>query len=372
MIRYRLLDTVSRPVLFRLDPERAHEWAIKALKTLAKVPLPRARADDPRLAVRAFGLDFPNPLGLAAGFDKNGEVVDPMLRLGFGFTEVGTITPLPQAGQSRPRLFRLTRDEAVINRLGFPSLGHAAVHARLTLRTRRPGIVGINLGANKDGADLPADYVRGIEVFADAADYFAINVSSPNTPRLRDLQRSDALDDLLARVLAARDEQIEWFGRKPVLLKIAPDLTLAELDEIVDCARARKIDGLIVSNTTISRSATLRDPAATEPGGLSGRPLFALSTQTLAAAYLRVENQFPLIGVGGIDSAETALAKIEAGASLVQLYTSFVFRGLALADEIKRGLVRLLAQHSYPRLTDATGVAAADWASGKLNAANFR
>lgn len=372
LMRYRLLDTFARPVLFLLDPEDAHEWAIRALEVLQKFPRLPAPPDDPRLAIRAFGLDFPNPLGLAAGFDKNGEVVDYILGLGFGFTEVGTITPRQQAGNPPPRLFRLDRDQAAINRLGFCGAGHAAVHARFKKRAQRPGIVGINLGANNDSGDLPADYVRGIEVFADVADYFAINVSSPNTPGLRDLQRADVLDDLLARVLAARDIATERFGRKPVLLKIAPDLTLAELDDIVECARSRKIDGLIVSNTTISRPATLRDPSANEQGGLSGRPLFSLSTRMLAAAYLRTENQFPLIGVGGVDSAETAFAKIEAGASLVQLCTSFVFKGLALADEIKRGLVRLLAQNSYPRLADATGAGAADWASGKLSADNFR
>ncbi|MGH6843867.1 MAG: quinone-dependent dihydroorotate dehydrogenase [Methylocella sp.] len=371
-MRYRLFDTLARPLLFRLDPEHAHEWAIRALKVLQTLPRLPATPDDPRLAVCAFGLDFPNPLGLAAGFDKNGEVVDALLRPGFGFAEVGTITPRPQAGQSRPRLYRLTRDQAVINRLGFPSQGHATVHARLALRAQKPGIVGINLGANKDSNDRPADYARGIEAFADVANYFTINVSSPNTPGLRDLQRADALDDLLAGVLGLRDIATERFGRKPVLLKIAPDLTLAELDAIIKCARSRKIDGLIVSNTTVSRPAALRDSSANELGGLSGRPLFSLSTRMLAQAYLRTENQFPLIGVGGVDSAKTALAKIEAGASLVQLYTSFVFKGLALADEIKRGLVRLLAQNSYPRLADATGAAAADWASGKLNVDNFR
>ena len=366
------LDALARPVLFRLDPEDAHEWAIRAFKVLQTLPRLPGPPDDPRLAVCVFGLDFPNPLGLAAGFDKNGEVVDAILRLGFGFTEVGTITPLAQAGSPRPRLFRLDRDQGAINRLGFPSQGHAAVHARLALRATRPCILGINLGANRDSGGLPADYVRGIEVFADVADYFAINVSSPNTLGLRDLQKPGALDDLLTRVLAARDERAERFGRKPVLLKIAPDLTLTELDEIVKCARSRKIDGLIVSNTTVTRPASLLDPSTIEPGGLSGRPLFALSTCMLAQAYLRTEKQFPLIGVGGVDSAETALAKIEAGASLVQLYTSFVFKGLALADDIKRGLVRLLAQNAYPRLADATGAAAADWASGKLNADNFR
>jgi dihydroorotate dehydrogenase len=371
-MRYRLLDTFARPVLFLLDPEDAHEWAIRALEVLQKFPRLPVPPDDRRLAVFAFGLDFPNPLGLAAGFDKNGEVIDAILRLGFGFTEVGTITPLAQAGNPRPRLFRLDRDQAAINRLGFCGDGHADVHARLTKRPQWPGTVGINIGANADSSDRPADYVRGVEAFADVAGYFTINVSSPNTPGLLDLQKSSALDDLLVRVLDARDIAAERFGRKPVLLKIAPDLALRELDEIIGCARARKIDGLIVSNTTISRPATLRDPSANEQGGLSGRPLFALSTRILAQAYLRVENQFPLIGVGGVDSAETAFAKIEAGASLVQLCTSFVFKGLALADEIKRGLVRLLAQNSYPRLADATGVAAADWASGKLDADNFR
>ncbi len=366
------LDALARPILFALDPEAAHQLAIQALKVLQKLPRLPAPPDDIRLAVSAFGLDFPNPLGLAAGFDKNGEAVDPILRLGFGFTEVGTITPLAQEGQSRPRLLRLDRDQAAINHLGFPSEGHAVVHARLALRTRRHGIAGINLGANRDSEYPPADYVQGIAAFADIAAYFTINVSSPNTPGLRDLQKFSALDDLLARVLDARDIAQERFGRKPVLLKIAPDLTLTELDEIIKCARSRKIDGLIVSNTTVSRPATLRDPLASEPGGLSGRPLFSLSTRMLAAAYVRAENQFPLIGVGGVDSAETAFAKIEAGASLVQLCTSFVFKGLALVDEIKRGLVRLLAQNSYPRLADATGIAAADWASGKLSADKLR
>jgi dihydroorotate dehydrogenase len=372
LMRYRLLDTFARPVLFRLDPEDAHEWAIRALKVLQTLPRLPAPPDDQRLAVSGFGLDFPNPLGLAAGFDKNGEVVEAILRLGFGFTEVGTITPLEQSGNPRPRLFRLDRDQAAINRLGFCGDGHADVHVRLARRAQRPGAVGINIGSNADSYDRPADYVRGVEAFADIADYFTINVSSPNTPGLLDLQKSSVLDDLLARVLDARDIAAERFGRKPVLLKIAPDLALAELDAIINCARARKIDGLIVSNTTISRPASLRDPSAIEPGGLSGRPLFSLSTRVLAQAYLRVENQFPLIGVGGVDSAETALAKIEAGASLVQLYTSFVFKGLVLAGDIKCGLVRLLAQNSYPRLADATGAAAADWASGKLNADNFR
>ncbi len=366
----RLFAALARPLLFRLDPERAHELAIWALRTL---PSPPAGPDDPRLAVSAFGLEFPNPVGLAAGFDKNGEIVDAILRLGFGFAEVGTITPLPQGGNPRPRLFRLARDQAVINRFGFNSQGHAAVCARLAARGRRPGLVGVNIGANKESPDRAADYVRGIKAFADVADYFTINISSPNTPGLRDFQQADALDDLLARVLGARDAAGERFGRKPVLVKIAPDLSLQELDAIVKCARARRIDGLIVSNTTVARVSTLIEmELAREAGGLSGRPLFEPSTRLLAAAYQRVENQFPLIGVGGIDSAEAALAKIEAGASLMQLYSALVFKGPFLAAEIKRGLLRLIAQKSYPRLADAIGVAASDWAGGKAAADNFR
>jgi dihydroorotate dehydrogenase len=352
-------------LLFRLDPETAHGLAIK---TLARLPLASRAPDAPRLAVKAFGLDFPNPLGLAAGFDKNGEAVDAVLSLGFGFTEAGTITPLPQPGNPRPRLFRLVRDEGVINRFGFNSEGCAAVAARLARRqasgARTSGILGINIGANKDSADRAADYVRGVAAFAGLADYFTINVSSPNTPGLRDLQRTDALDDLLARVIAARDAEIERFGRKPVLLKIAPDLSLEELDSVVARGRARKIDGLIVSNTTLARPSFLSDGAlAQEQGGLSGRPLFALSTRMLAAAWLRVDNQFPLIGAGGIDSAARALAKIEAGASLVQLYSALVFKGFGLPAAIKRGLVEALDRGAYPSLAKAVGARAGDFAA---------
>lgn len=357
--------------MFRLDPETAHKATIKAL---AGLPLSVfAEPDDPRLAVKAFGLDFPNPLGLAAGFDKNGEAPDAVLALGFGFTEVGTITPLPQPGNPRPRLFRLLRDEAVINRFGFNSEGAAAVGRRLERRkgaaALKSGIIGINIGANKDSADRAADYVRGIAALAEFADYFTINVSSPNTPGLRNLQESDALDDLLARVIAARDEKTEILGRKPVLLKIAPDLSLAELDAIVARARARGVDGLIISNTTLSRPATLLDAqTGKQLGGLSGRPLFALSTHMLAAAYLRVEGQFPLIGAGGVDSAARALAKIEAGASLVQFYSALVYKGLGLPAAIKRGLAAALERNAYPDLAAAVGVSAKDWAAGKIEA----
>jgi dihydroorotate dehydrogenase len=303
---------------------------------------------------------------MAAGYDKGGEAADGLLNLGFGFVETGTITPLPQPGNPRPRLFRLTADEAVINRLGFNSEGLRPPHARLLARKGRGGIVGVNVGANKESSDRAADYVRGVLAFADVASYFTVNISSPNTPGLRDLQQAAALDDLLARVLEARDAAAERHGRKPVLLKIAPDLTLHDLDDIVRVSRARKIDGMIVSNTTITRPKTLRDTGlAGETGGLSGRPLFDLSTQMLAQTYLRVEGRFPLVGVGGIDSAETAFAKIEAGATLLQLYSALVFKGPGLVREILRGLAERTMREDSARLCDATGRAASDWASGK-------
>ncbi len=354
----------ARPLLFRLDPETAHHLTIKALHI---APLAAPAQDDPRLAIEAFGLSFRNPLGLAAGFDKNAQVPERMARLGFGFVEIGTVTPRPQAGNPRPRLFRLVEDEAAINRFGFNNEGHASVHQRLAAHPCTAVPLGINLGANKDTEDRAGDYVQGIEHFADVASYFTINVSSPNTPGLRDLQGAQALDGLLARVLAARDDAAQRHGRKPVLLKIAPDLTLQELDAIVSTARQKKIDGLIVSNTTVTRPPSLRGRAQSETGGLSGKPLFDLSTRMLAETYLRVEGQFPLIGAGGVDSAETAFAKIEAGAALVQLYTALVFHGPALIGKIKRGLLRILAEKNYPRLADAIGTGAADWAAGKAS-----
>lgn len=328
---------LATPLLRLLDAESAHRATIAALKLL---PARAPTQDDPRLAVSAFGLDFPNPIGLAAGFDKNAEVPDAMLGFGFGFVEVGTLTPRAQPGNPRPRAFRLIEDRAVINRYGFNNKGHAAAVALLSKRPRK-GVVGVNIGANKDAADRVADYVAGVRAFTDVASYFTINVSSPNTPGLRDLQEPEALSDLLARVIEARDAASI---RRPVLLKIAPDLTLAQLDGIVRVARQRKIDGMIVSNTSISRPASLRSPLAKESGGLSGAPLFDLSTRMLAQAYLRVERQFPLIGVGGIDSAERALAKLEAGATLVQLYSALVYEGPGLITRIKRGLIETLAR----------------------------
>jgi dihydroorotate dehydrogenase len=353
-----LLSRLARPALLALEPERAHRAAIRALSLLPPLPAP---ANDPRLKVAAFGLSFANPVGMAAGFDKDAEVPDALLRLGFGFTEAGTLTPQPQSGNPRPRVFRLPGNSGLINRLGFNNAGHAAALTRLQKRARR-GVVGVNIGANKDSADRAADYVAGIGAFAAVADYFTVNVSSPNTPGLRDLQQAAQLDDLLARVLAARDEAAR--GRNlPVLLKIAPDVTLASLDDIVRVARARRVDGMIVSNTTISRPAGLHNTAAcAETGGLSGAPLFQLSTQVLAQTYLRVEKQFPLIGVGGIASGADAAAKIAAGASLIQLYTALVYKGLALVGEIKRGLLQEVERRNLASVAGLTGRDAGDWA----------
>jgi dihydroorotate dehydrogenase len=347
-----LLDRLARPLLRALDPEDAHALVMRAL------PLAPAWAapDPPALAVEAFGLKFPNPLGVAAGLDKDGLVFAPLLRLGFGFAEVGTVTPRPQLGNPRPRLFRLEADEAVINRLGFNNEGFDALRRRLG--GRGAGIVGVNLGANKDTRDRAADYVAGIEAFAGLASYCTINVSSPNTPGLRDLQQRSALDALLARVMEAR-ERSAASRRMPVLLKIAPDLALPDLDDVVAVARARQVDGMIVSNTTISRPKHLHAAAAVEAGGLSGRPLFALATRMLAETYVRVDRAFPLIGVGGVDSGAAALAKIKAGATLVQLYTALVFRGLGLIGEIKDELTRLLRRDAYENVLAAVGADAA-------------
>jgi len=303
-----LFDRLARPLLHALDPEDAHGLAIKMLKF---VPLPPASRDDKRLATRVFGLNFPNPVGLAAGFDKNADVPDALLRLGFGFVEVGTITPLPQAGNPRPRLFRLDADRGVINRLGFNSQGADAVLRRLAARAAPSlpspasgggwggGIVGINVGANKDSPDRVADYVLLIERFASVASYVTVNISSPNTPGLRNMQQAAVLDDLLARVVDARERVAPNAGPTPVLLKIAPDLSLGDLDDVVGIARSRRVDGMIVGNTTVTRPPSLRETEkAREAGGLSGRPLLALSNRMLAETYVRVEGVFPLIGAG--------------------------------------------------------------------------
>ena len=353
-----LFDRLSRPLMRALDPEDAHALAIKALRFM---PLARAAADPPELKVRAFGLNFPNPVGLAAGFDKNAQVPDALLRLGFGFVEIGTVTPRAQAGNPRPRLFRLEADEGVVNRLGFNNEGAPAALARLAARAREGGVVGVNIGANRDSADRAEDYVRLIETFATVASYFTVNVSSPNTPGLRDLQQAGALDDLLARIVDARERVRARSGLTPVLLKIAPDLTLSELDDVVGIARKRGVDGVTVGNTTVTRPSTLRErDKAKEQGGLSGRPLFKLSTRMLAETFVRADGAFPLIGVGGIDSGPTAIAKIKAGATLLQLYSGLVFRGIGLLSEIKSDLAAALKRGHRNSLAAMVGSDAAD------------
>jgi dihydroorotate dehydrogenase len=360
----RAFDALSLPLLRWLDPEDAHRRAIGGLKLLPPI---KPRPDDSKLAVRAFGLNFPNPVGMAAGFDKNGEVPDALLRLGFGFVEVGTVTPKPQIGNPRPRLLRVERDEAVINRMGFNNDGAQVVLRRLAARANQAGIVGVNVGANKDSPDRVADYVQLIETFAPVASYFTVNVSSPNTPGLRNMQQAAILDDLLARVIDARERVREKAGDTPVLLKIAPDLSLAQLDEVVQVARSRRVDGMIVANTTVARPRSLRNKAkAEEMGGLSGRPLFRLSTRMVSETYVRAEGAFPLIGVGGIDSGGAALTKIRAGASLVQLYSSLIYKGLGLVEEIKADLAATLLRTGREQLSeivgaDAATITAEDW-----------
>jgi dihydroorotate dehydrogenase len=360
----RAFDAFSLPLLRWFDPEDAHRLAIQGLRLL---PPMRPRPDDPKLAVRAFGLNFPNPIGMAAGFDKSAEVPDALLRLGFGFVEIGSVTPKPQAGNPRPRLFRLERDEAVINRMGFNNDGADAVLRRLAGRAHLGGIVGVNVGANRDSADRVDDYVRMIETFAPVASYFTVNVSSPNTPGLRNLQQAAALDDLLAKVIDARERVRQNAGDTPVLLKIAPDLSLTELDDVVHIARSRRVDGMIVANTTLARPSTLREQnRAKEQGGLSGRPLFRLSTRMVAETYVRAEGAFPLVGVGGIDTGGAALTKIRAGASLIQLYSSLIYKGLGLVDDIKNDLASTLLRTGRDSLSeivgaDAATITAEDW-----------
>jgi dihydroorotate dehydrogenase len=346
---YRLI----RPALRRLPPEAAHELTLRALELGAVRFLGESAGrepDPPALAQRLWGLDFPNPVGLAAGYDKDSRVPGAMLQLGFGFVEVGTVTPRPQPGNPKPRLFRLEEDRAIINRMGFNSGGLDAVVARLSKRARS-GIVGVNLGRNRDTEDAAADYAEGVLRTARLADYLVVNVSSPNTPGLRELQGREILATLLQRLMRAREEA----GRRvPLLVKIAPDLTLEERQDIAQVALDTGIDGLIVSNTTVARP-DLVSRHAQEAGGLSGRPLLAPSTALLADMYRLSGGRLPLIGVGGIASAADAYAKIRAGASLVQLYTALVFSGPDLVGQIKSGLAGLLQRDGFGSIAEAVG-----------------
>ncbi len=335
-------------MLFALDAERAHRLAVWAL---ANRLVAASRAPDPpALAIRAFGRDFPNPIGLAAGFDKDARAMRGALALGFGFVEAGTVTPLPQPGNPKPRLFRLAEDAAVINRLGFNSRGLDSFAERITRRP--PGIVGANVGRNKETADEAADFEMGVERLAPLADYITVNISSPNTPGLRDLQRAEALAALLDRLKAARARS---GANPPLLVKVAPDLDADGRRAVAEVALAAGIDGLIVGNTTTARPAGLRSRQKDEAGGLSGKPLMSPSTVALADFRRLAEGKLLLVGCGGVASGADAYAKIRAGASLVQLYTALVFEGPALIARIKRQLAACLARDGFATVVQAVG-----------------
>jgi dihydroorotate dehydrogenase len=341
------LHTLATRALHGLDPEDAHLATIAALKAGLG---PRAPAVDPALSVSLAGLRLPNPVGLAAGFDKNAEVAGPMLAAGFGFVECGTVTPLAQAGNPRPRLFRLSEDRAVINRMGFNNQGLERFAANLA--RRGAGIVGANIGANKDTADRIGDYVIGLTRLWGLADYFTVNVSSPNTPGLRALQTGAALTELLGRIGEAR---ASLTGHAPVFLKVAPDLEDAEIEVIADAVAAARLDGLIVSNTTLSRPNHLVSRHRGEAGGLSGAPLMALSTAMLARFHAAAAGRFALIGVGGVASGADAYAKIRAGASAVQLYSALAYQGPGLVTAIRRDLAARLAADGFATVAEAVG-----------------
>ncbi|KRS17737.1 quinone-dependent dihydroorotate dehydrogenase [Roseovarius indicus] len=349
-----LFERAGLSFLHRFDPETAHGLSLQALR-LGAVPLP-GLITSPRLRTQLAGLHLPNPIGLAAGYDKNATALSPLSRAGFGFLEAGAVTPRPQPGNPRPRLFRLTEDRAVINRFGFNNDGMEAVGARLANRPR-DAVIGLNLGANKDSADRADDFARVLAHCGPHLDFATVNVSSPNTEKLRDLQGAEALASLLSGVMAARDTLPTPI---PIFLKIAPDLTDAELSEIADVARQSGLAAIIATNTTLSREG-LTSPAKGEAGGLSGRPLFEKSTRVLAKLAQLTNGDLPLIGVGGISSAEDAYAKIRAGATAVQLYSAMVYEGLSLVETIARGLDRLLEQDGFTNVADATGTKTKDW-----------
>lgn len=358
LLRNAGLANLTRDALLRMDPETAHGATITALR-LGLAPT-QEHADAPELATRLCGLELKNPVGMAAGFDKNAEVPRPLAQMGFGMVEIGTVTPRPQGGNPKPRLFRVAEAEGVINRMGFNNEGHEAAFQRLR-GLRVPAALGVNIGANKDSTDFVADYVMGVERFADLADYLTVNISSPNTPGLRNLQADEALRRLLGEVLSARAKAKT---RVPVLLKIAPDLDEAGLDAIARVILDTDLDGLIVSNTTISRDPVQGLENADETGGLSGKPLFELSTMRLAQMRQRV-GALPLVGVGGIHSPQSALAKFEAGANAVQLYSALVFGGLDLLDRIKRGLVAGVRAAGKTNIAELVGSKTDDWAAGR-------
>ncbi|TMV09657.1 quinone-dependent dihydroorotate dehydrogenase [Ruegeria sediminis] len=350
----KAIEKLGLSLLHKVDPETAHGLSIKALK-LGLAPLP-GPVTSPRLHTNVAGLDLPNPIGLAAGFDKNGEALAPLSRAGFGFIEVGAVTPRPQPGNPKPRLFRLSEDQAAINRFGFNNEGMEVMAKRLAERPK-DAVIGLNLGANKDSTDRPGDFAKVLAHCAEYLDFATVNVSSPNTEKLRDLQGKAALGALLAGVIDTRDALPRSL---PIFLKIAPDLTEAELEDIAEVARETGVDAVIATNTTLSREG-LKSAHKAEAGGLSGAPLFEKSTRVLARLSRLTEGKLPLIGVGGVSNAEQAYAKICAGASAVQFYTAMVYGGLSLAAEMAKGLDRLLARDGFDNVAEAVGSKREDW-----------
>lgn len=348
---------ILRPLIMLLPAEAAHDLSLKVFKTL--YPLPKSLVPDPILETTVSGLAFKTPIGLAAGYDKNAEIPRALLNAGFGFVEVGTLTPRPQAGNPKPRLFRLRKDQAVINRLGFNNCGQSEARERLEhfRAGEHRGIVGVNIGANKDSEDRARDYLRGLRTFFTLADYFTVNVSSPNTPGLRDLQEKKALNELLSRLANERASMVEETSRDtpPIFLKIAPDLDDGALEGIVEAAIQHGLDGLIVSNTTIDRPETLNSKAKAETGGLSGQPLFERSTAVLEHAYRLSRGKLALIGAGGVATPEQAYEKILKGASLVQIYSGLVYEGPGLPLRLDRGLAELLRRDGYTSVSQAVG-----------------
>lgn len=346
-----------RPLLYCFPPETAHNLALSAL---ARGMLPTSmRREYPELQMQRLGLVFPSVVGLAAGFDKNAIAIRPLLAQGFGFVEVGTVTPLPQAGNPKPRLFRLTEDEAVINRMGFNNAGCVPFLAKLEKWGQETkgyeGVVGANIGKNKETADPIGDYLELFRKVYGLSDYITINISSPNTPGLRGLQQKGELGILLSEIMKIRNTQAETYGKVPVLVKIAPDTSYQERRDIAEVAIDHKVDGLIISNTTVGEREGLHSPYRNEVGGLSGRPLFRLATECLRDMYLITEGKMLLIGVGGVSSGEDAYKKIRAGASLVQLYSALVFKGFGLVEEIKARLVELLKADGFGHVSEAIG-----------------
>lgn len=359
----KLFDVVPRALAF-LSPEEAHELSLKSLEA-GLFPRPRV-PDHPCLTLSFAGLSLPNPIGIAAGFDKDARVPNAVLAMGCGFAEVGTVTPLAQAGNPRPRIFRLPHDHAVINRAGFNNEGHDAALARLK-RHKASGVVGVNIGANKESKDRLADYVAGLDAFYDVASYFTVNISSPNTPGLRDLQAPEMLNELLQRLMEARATLVAaGKPNRPIVVKLSPDIPESELEGVIARLIAHSVDGIAVTNTTLSRVG-LSDPAAREAGGLSGRPLFQRATTMLAKVYKATDGKIPLIGIGGIDSGPTALAKIEAGATLIQLYTGLIYEGPGLIQRIKDNLTKSVRSAKVAAITDLVGRDATLWADRPLD-----